>query len=991
MRCSSRDDVDVNYLCLQRRSCLLAFKNPPSLNTGSKTSDFFEIVLGRKIHKLSSAPTEGSLWAVFFSPLYLSSLSRADTAKGVSSRGSYCNTISNLLKSIREPVGRATDAKEDTAVGIVLLTLFRLKTMCDKAADEAYFRLLRHPAAIAQYIFLGNDCCGYSLPSGSACQNELCLDLCDYMLSFSKNIPENHSNSLIRILRWNCIAAACIGLDSDTIRRHGCIDSSSSRIQEPANSWLFWLLSLPFSDDKADVRKVLSTKVHQLILSDDYSLLFALFATSTDSKTLADVICPDKMEQATILGSSDLKDASDRVVSSLFRSIDSLLLHVRSVADSQLSFTVSKSHDTSRHDHRQVSTEKLLYQRTALSIFKSLCGHAVLDNPLGLNFFEKSYMRLLRMWAAPLVEKVADPIFPDLATTPGVRGLAFGGFVFASRIQSLPSLIFEDHLCPTFLAAIFCDVLILSAGQSREVQFSMLQNFIQSSLATIRSKSRKLIYKDTLALIDSQLPRIVCQFVIEKDVELLRLTTSFREFLDDRTKEAKKKCLEDKALVGSSNESLDRKSPVCDLSNHELDRRTKRLCLQPRLVERILPLVLIHADREGLVFFLSKVLSSISLKEILQNREQLILKELVWALGRGNETVGSVLQAIRVAATALVSERKQSLSSDDMNDKDTSLASQWVTSHFMYLLVNVIQYRWKARTKKEQLQAIRCMYEALDMLQPSESAQYFPQIIQIATISGSDGFELTASEISHFHCLRLFAVKSLSKFVQVVSECHLETIASNLTTIVVTLIPIVSENRDENESSFHWALSEAQDEAVKLLLFLATGEIGKALARCFSGIPFLPQLPLLQSVHEALRKNKVNFDDLAMLSSPNSMDDSSRPTGASDLSSAMESKSSTSLGNIEKLNGLQMRIHTMTTLLDNENIGVRNVVLEHLTDILRANRETFHTLVEDEGSDSMKHYLTVRYIEKSPKDESLRAAECKLAILKRMFCFSKCF
>jgi hypothetical protein len=180
----------------------------------------------------------------------------------------------------------------------------------------------------------------------------------------------------------------------------------------------------------------------------------------------------------------------------------------------------------------------------------------------------------------------------------------------------------------------------------------------------------------------------------------------FKKAKTKEDEEAKKKNMDSKALVGSSNESLERKPSACDLSNHELDRRTKRLCLQPRVIERILPLVLMHSNRGGLVFLLSKVLSGISLKEILQNREELILKELVWALGSDTEIVGSVLQAIKVAATALLSKTKRSLSSDDSNDKDPSLASQWVTSHFMYLLVNVIQYRWKARTKKEQLQAL---------------------------------------------------------------------------------------------------------------------------------------------------------------------------------------------------------------------------------------------------------------------------------------------
>ncbi|KAL3944314.1 MAG: hypothetical protein SGBAC_001607 [Bacillariaceae sp.] len=967
-----------DLLPLRSRSCLLAFTFTPSINAEQDGGDLFEAVFGR-ISPLvpSSSSNRGFLWAMFYSPLYISSRSGAGTAH--SCQSTFTRLVSQLLKSSFEPDGRTIDSSEETIVEAGLLTLIRLKAMCNRGIDDGYFSSFHHPASIAKYIFIGSEWSDHAFHSGATSQNDPCQLLCASMLSVAKKVAHDHSNASIRTLRWKCMSAACVGLTSEAILRHAEVTVKRSRIQEPvgnSSSWLFWLLSVPFLDNNASVRRELSAMLHRLIMSDNYSLLFALFATSKDTKALTVINDPSRMEKAAIMGSNELKDAADRVVSSFFRSIDCLLLDVRSVADSQLSFTVSKSDGTSRHE-RQASTEKLLFQRTALTIFKSLCGHGLLDNPVGVYFFEKSFIRLVRMWAAPLVEKVTDPIFPDLPTTPGSRGLAFGGFVGVSRIHSLPSLIFDNYLCPTFLATIFCDILILSASHSREVQFSMLQSFIRSSVAITHSKGRKLMYRDSLTLLDSQLPRIVCQFVVEKDVELLRLTTCFREFLGERAKEAKRKNLDNKALVGNSNQSLERKSPACELSNNELDRRTKHLCLQPRVIERILPLVLMHSNRGGVVFFLSKVLSGISLKEILQNREQLILKELVWALGSDTEIFGSVLQAIKVAATALLSDTKRSMSSDDSTNKDLSLSSRWVTSHFMYLLVNVIQYRWKARTRKEQVQAIRCMYKALNMLQPSEAAQYFPQMLQIATISSSDGSTVSVSEVLHFYGMRLFAVKSLSKFVQLVSVCHLEAIASNLTTIVVTLIPIVSQKSYHKDgSSGHWALDEAQTEAVKLLQFLASGEIGKALSRCFNSIPFLPQLPMLQSVHDALRRNKVDFDNLAVLSSPTFVEDSSRrATAASDFSSTMESKSTTSLGNMEKLNGLQRRLYTMTSLLDNENIGVRNIVLEHLTDILRANRERFHLLVENEGSDSMKHYLTVRYKEKSRKEGNQRSID----------------
>jgi hypothetical protein len=389
------------------------------------------------------------------------------------------------------------------------------------------------------------------------------------------------------------------------------------------------------------------------------------------------------------------------------------------------------------------------------------------------------------------------------------------------------------------------------------------------------------------------------------------------------------------------------------------------------MIERILPLILINSDRAGLVFFLSKVLSVLSLKDIIQNREQLILKELVWELGNGD--VRPSLQAIRVAATALLSATTSSgvpaHQGGEMgrsNSLDPSLATRWVSSHFMYLLVNVIQYRWKSRTRKEQLHALRCLHGLLTFLLPSESAQYFPQImatINAANTNSGDSSENDSSEFSEKICLQLLAIKCLSKFVRLVADHQIDTIAMNLTTIVVSLIPVLNDaNQEESTSVGHWALRESEEEAVSLLEFLTNGQIGKALAKDFNHIPFLPQLPSLRSVHEALRSNNVDFDNLILLSSG-----TQRGGGTSRreslTSEGSHSKASISSRSFEKLAGLQQRLYTLTSLLDNENFSVRNVVLQHLTDLLRANRDLFHNLIEDEGTISIKHCLTLMYPE----------------------------
>ena len=56
---------------------------------------------------------------------------------------------------------------------------------------------------------------------------------------------------------------------------------------------------------------------------------------------------------------------------------------------------------------------------------------------------------------------------------------------------------------------------------------------------------------------------------------------------------------------------------------------------------------------------------------------------------------------------------------------------------------------------------------------------------------------------------------------------------------------------------------------------------------------------------------------------------------------------------------MRRRLAIVRTLLSNENAGIRQVVLEHVTDLIRGNRELFHALVENDRDMSMKHYITV--------------------------------
>lgn len=959
------------------------------VESSSETFVFDSLFSPTKLSRSRTEITGSYTSALVYAPLILMSTAYSGLQSGTTDDSKHpsrltASMVKSFQKFVNPIMATIEGGKDDDTIDALLWTLTRLKWLDSQMRGGLNLDRFLHAENLIAYFFARLDFeANEEAPVnfGSRRDGESSLLLCDLMFAVAQKVNEDHPNPYIRRRRWECMASACMDYPMQSLRQIAVSKSKKTRdlrgnhtltASAGSHSWLFWLLSTPISDPDPFVRETLSNEVNKIIMRENYCLLFSLFASNDDIEAFKTYMKSTKLEKQAFQSTNVLTHASDRVVSALFRALDSQLHAVCSLADSQLSFTVSKSDqaNSSRKD-LVASGDTFLFQRTAVKMLASLCQNANLDDPVGIWFFEKAFIRLIRMWASSSVEKLVDPLFPDILSTTQSRALSFGELVDLSASCSLRHLITE-RLSKTFGASVFCDILILSSSQRRETQYHRLEAFIHSFMNGIKyGQSKKSMTKEALVFIEGQLPAIICQFVIENDVELLRLTAGFKEFLEGGIKAARKKIQYESPIVGSSNAPSRKSVSALSLSDQELERKTRHLCLQPNMIERILPLILINSDRSGLIFFLTKVLGEISFREIIQNREQLILKELVWELGNETSTVGPAVQAIRVAATALLSEPSGQIQSGEMvrsNSVDSSLATQWASSHFMYLLCNVIQYRWNSRTRKEQLHALRSLFGLLNFLLPSESAQYFPQImatVNAAMLNNSD----SSTKSSDGMCLQLLAIKCLSKFVRLVADHQLDTVATNLTNVVVSLIPILTDTKQEDiNCRQHWAVRESQDEAISLLEHLTHGEIGKVLAPHFKEIPFLPQAGALKAVHEALRSNKVDFDNLVVISSE-TQQHGRRGSLTSENSLTFGSKSSMSSSkSFERMTGLQKRLKTMTELLDNENISVRNVVLQHLTDLLRANRELFHNLVTSEDSLSSKHCLTV--LHKSPSRQS---------------------
>ncbi len=803
----------------------------------------------------------------------------------------------------------------------------------------------------------------------SSLEVDIQLKKCIHILS--GKIPENHPDHNVRKLRWSCMAKSVFRSSTAEIR-----ELASDRPNDLSNdtpmrraktddfrtqSYFIWLLETCFVDNDRHFREDVCHNFCRLILSNNDSYLLSHFASEKDSQILA------TFSRSTILGKAssqvyEVEHAAESVVSEFFRDIDKLLHTSIGVSDSQLSFTMANSGSTDISTKGKESQgNKQSMKRTALKLLATFCRRANTGTPMGRFLFEKSLQRLARIWAAANYDKVDDLSF----STSKVLAFAELSRISAQQIEGR-SVWWDES--PHFTATIFSDILVLNCNASREMQCLQLEGFIRTVIT--RDPKDPLVnhrmLKACQGFVEESLPAIVAQFIEEKSLELLRLTPAFRQFLEERIRRVRKDSSGEPRVIGGSNAPDRWKYRSVVTSIGELDKQARKLCLDHRILDRVLPMVFLSMDRTGLSFLTKEVLKGMTLTSLIKTREIMILKGLVWELGQEPESFSPARIAIRTVAAALTLDDAGGTLDIEAHRSaaaDVELGKKWVTSHFMYLLVSVVQSRWKARSLRDRLHAVKCLHGMLDFLVACEAPQYFPQImttVNASILGGGWGNWSNDQDMLDASSLRLYAIKSLSKLIRLVAEVQLDTIAVNLTTIVVALIPVVDD--DSQSYLARYDCAETRDVAVSILNFLTAGDLGCSMAVHFKEIPFLPSSQSLESVHRSLLSNGVDFDNLAILSS---MSASQHGSGAK-RNFPLASEFSATMGNTvsretEKILALQNRLSLICGLLESESTSVRKVSLEHLIDLLRGNRDTFRMLVIAEGSMSEKRFLTLAY------------------------------
>jgi hypothetical protein len=456
--------------------------------------------------------------------------------------------------------------------------------------------------------------------------------------------------------------------------------------------------------------------------------------------------------------------------------------------------------------------------------------------------------------------------------------------------------------------------------------------------------------------LDCFLPFVFAQLVVDRNLCAVQLLAGYNHYVlsrmrvDDKHREkARFDSCPKKLWMGLLHkETSESKQWILQLENV-----TQNTCLAPGFVEVILQNVMMTDDGDVLTFFTDKVLQrKLSIKQMVDLKEMILLKNIIVALGVNPAGSESLIRAMKSIALTVDSAHDDAMVPETKTTKDAA-ARSWVSKHFMYLLVNVVQVRMSLKTADDRIESLRSLLAALSFLLPTEAPQYFPQIM--ATID-SALVEESRQALGIKACsLSLLAIEVLATFVRLVAQTQWRVVGQNLTSVVVFLAPFLLDDdcTKENDAS-------CRNSAVDLLFWLTQGQLGANLAEYFAKIPFLPTTNALNPVRASLKLHGVNFDVLRVGINPASPIVEVCQSGCADFGSASGDEHFVA-SVADRQSELRRQLETVCPLLDSERTSVRRIVLLHITAVLQANRDLFYMLVDNEGSISARRFVTLTY------------------------------
>ena len=815
-------------------------------------------------------------------------------------------------------------------------------------------------------------------------------------------LPESISDSfMLKRARWDLLALSCNTLSSSKLHQF-----VSSSLPPSANidaikpiQLLRWLLQCPFIDNDENIRFYSCKKIGPLLLSKDFKILKILFGQDSNN-----------FDHFDLVGQlfSDIDDLLSRHCG-LMQSLISSTIKTYSTCTNHSTWN-SELEDTSINRSKTVSS---------ILAISSLCGNAEYNNQEGKHIIQKGVMRLVRLWAivpdTPYVFSSSSILHNNYNHTQ-VALVAFHELVklnqkgiFCQKMVEWS----EDLFLPGLFAELLSQGIIEQSvyGKNDTLGFKdykmlikMIQTFFLKKTTPTCTEDNWEILSDTLSYVDKILPEVIKGLILIQDYETLCSCTAFRMYLLSEDKRLEKHILakqNEKVMVTQykKRQFEGRKN----MNTKELQAQTGNLCCSDETVKvltKVLPALLMEPDKTPLLFYLRTVLQcKVPLGHLIKSNELKIIEQIFWELGGEDNEIdddyftmtpkawleakssNNAIQGLKKCAIIIkkVDDKKNALqvnsnetiqslevlSSLDLNDPSTECSietEKWIHKHFMMLLVKCVTIKWKIGKIKTKIRAMNCLRVLIRFLRASDCAQYITQVLTM--IDSAMNFRHDNSDpVFTKSKLQLLAMKALVHFVHVLLSHQFEAVGENLCKIIVSILPLFDSdpsmtngcNRTDDSDPF---VDNAISQAVTMMESLSEGDSGKKLAPYFNDVPFFPKHPRLQHARESLRRIGINFDHPLQMPSELTCDSAmkTRETPTSTSSSSIDDRRS-NYDNMMQA-ALRQRLHCLKRLFNHENDNVRKVVLEHLTALIRGNRELFYDLVKTE--DASLQFLTVQ-------------------------------
>ena len=325
--------------------------------------------------------------------------------------------VFQLIRKFAHLLIQSLDSSQPIVTRSLLTMIVRFHTMFSVDGDDPY-EILKFMSAR----------CGH-LQDFSSPHKEFQCTLDEMILSLTANHKELVLNSQSKYMLWMLAAFTCLESSPSKLRRilgSGTVNREQEK--QSSNEDLFtYLVTTPFSDSNRMVRELTSNEVSTMLMADQFKIILTRYTADDEFHQYCTLHWRGSKNGNRHNEPSEPDPLAYNVVDNLFKIIDELLKQYCGFTDSQLSLTHVKSVEKEKRALEPNEGEHLLaVQQNVSRMFASVCSCIDIQNEIGRVIFEKSFLRLIRMWSTPEYNRTTQQLFPDLVHTSSGKAFAFG-------------------------------------------------------------------------------------------------------------------------------------------------------------------------------------------------------------------------------------------------------------------------------------------------------------------------------------------------------------------------------------------------------------------------------------------------------------------------------------------------------------------------------------------------------------------------------------